>query len=435
MQDAIDTQAEKRGANGPGSFRHALSAEIVSNRNKTQLPRNTQRATPGHVQALSVILVCTNFAHAEPFLPSEGSQVLEHIRSTSAQPGARALKELRGRLAVDPQNLDVAEQFARECIARSRSEADPRYLGRAQSALAPWWDAKTAPVDVLVLRATIRQSQHDFTNALADLQVSIERAPRNAQAWLTRATILTVLGEYAAARRACVPLAQLAPGLVALTCAASISCLNGEAENSCALLGHALEANPNAAANERIWALTVLGEASARLGKSSEAERYFKQAMAIEPRDSYLRCSYADLLLDQGRAREAVRLLKQEVRADGVLLRLALAESQLEPKPASMQVHINELRGRFEEARLRGDFVHQREEARFALHLLQIPREALRLAQENWQVQHEPADARILLESALAARDKDAARPVLDFIRVNHVNDVGLNCLAKQLEQ
>src|SRR4029077_12290651 len=116
-------------------------------------------------------------------------------------PAARELRQLRARLSANPANLAVASQFARQCIERSRTEADPRYLGRAQAALAPWWNATNAPADALVLRATIRQNQHDFTNALADLELALQKSPRNAQAWLTRATVLTVLGDFPAARR------------------------------------------------------------------------------------------------------------------------------------------------------------------------------------------------------------------------------------------
>jgi hypothetical protein len=39
------------------------------------------------------------------------------------------------------------------------------------------------------------------------------------------------------------------------------------------------------------------------------------------------------------------------------------------------------------------------------LHLLGEPQAALQLASENWRVQKEPADLRILVEAALAARD------------------------------
>jgi tetratricopeptide (TPR) repeat protein len=340
---------------------------------------------------------------------------------------------LRARLTAEPGNLTLACEFARRCIERSRSEADPRYLGRAQSALAPWWDMPSPPVDALVLRATIKQSQHDFTNALADLILASHLAPRNAQVWLTRSTILTVLGDYPGARQACHPLVQLAPGLIALTAVAAVTSLNGEAKSSCALLQNAIERNASATGGEKIWAFTVLGEALERLGRVSDAETVFQKALALGQRDPYLLGAYADLLLDQGRAQEAADLLKNENRADGLLLRLALAESVLVPRPATCASHIMALKARFEAGHLRGDFVHQREEARFDLRLLDQPSEALRLAQANWRVQHEPADLRILLESALAAGEPAAASPALDFMRSNHLEDVELAKLARRL--
>jgi predicted Zn-dependent protease len=287
---------------------------------------------------------------------------------------------------------------------------------------------------VLVLRATIKQSQHDFINALADLDLASHLNRRDPQVWLTRATILTVLGDYAAARKACLPLAQLAPGIIALTAAANVTSLNGEAERTCASLQSAMAGNTTASANEKIWTLTVLAEALQRLGRTSEAETDFKKALALGRRDPYLLGAYADLLLDQGRAEEAYKLLKNENRADGLLLRLALAESALAQRPASCEEHIAALKARFEAGHLRGDFVHQREEARFQLRLLGQTHEALHLAQANWQVQHEPADLRILLESALAAGAPGAAQPAVDFMRSNRLEDVQLAKLARQVQ-
>ena len=62
-----------------------------------------------------------------------------------------------------------------------------------------------------------------------------------------------------------------------------------------------------------------------------------------------------------------------------------------------------------------------------------VPR-ALALAQQNWHEQREPADARLLLEAALAARDRAAAQPVLDWMRTWGVQSVALQNLAAQLK-
>ena len=376
----------------------------------------------------------TTVASSEPCLPKNDSEVLEKLRATAFDPGAHEIRELRNRLSINPTNLSLACQYARRCIERSRAEADPRFLGRAQAALSPWWDLATPPIDALVLRATLKQSQHEFTNALVDLDLASRIAPGNPQVWLTRVTILTILGDYAGARRACLPLAELAPGLIALTAAATVASLNGGAESACGLLRNALKANSSASADEKDWGLTALAEAEARLGHRAEAETDFKNALALEQHDPYLLGAYADLLLDEGRAPEVVEMLKNETRADALLLRLALAEASMSPPPAALKDHMAALSARYEAGYLRGDFVHQREQARFNLWLLKKPEEALRQAQTDWQIQHEPADIRILLESALAAGDPAAASPALIFIRTNHLEDVEFTKLAEELK-
>jgi hypothetical protein len=52
------------------------------------------------------------------------------------------------------------------------------------------------------------------------------------------------------------------------------------------------------------------------------------------------------------------------------------------------------------------------------------------LAGSNYAVQREPADARILLEAAIAARQPEAAAPVRDWLQANRVESVVLQALA-----
>ena len=81
----------------------------------------------------------------------------------------------------------------------------------------------------------------------------------------------------------------------------------------------------------------------------------------------------------------------------------------------------------------RGDTVHQREQARFALFLQQDIAAAVQLAQQNWAIQKEVPDMRIVLEAALAARNYAAAQPVLAWIAAHGVEDVALQRLVRQL--
>jgi hypothetical protein len=372
-------------------------------------------------------------AAAAPYRPSGDAQVLEHLPSAGSKT-ARELRELHGELARSPHNLGLALRVARRDIELARGEADPRYNGYAEAALGPWLNIPDPPTEVIVLRATLRQARHDFSAALADLSHALSDDPRNAQAWLTRAVILQVQGDYTKALGNCLSLARLAETLVTAICVDGVSGLSGRAAASYGDLQQILNHAPAVESGEiRLWALTVLAEAAARLGDFAAAERHFKDALALGIRDVYLLGAYADFLLDRNRPQEVRSLLEKEVRIDPLLLRLALAQQSLGVPEVSG--HIADLAERFAEARMRGDTVHQREEARFSLYLLKQPREALRLAQANWAVQREPWDARLLLEAGLAADEPSAARPALDWLATSHLEDRRLRELAAQLQQ
>ena len=59
--------------------------------------------------------------------------------------------------------------------------------------------------------------------------------------------------------------------------------------------------------------------------------------------------------------------------------------------------------------------------------------QALRLAAENYRVQREPRDARILLEAAIAAGDPAAAQVVRDWLRSSGFEDARLRALGEKL--
>jgi len=352
-------------------------------------------------------------------VPAGDGVVVERV------PADGELAARRAELAARPDDLPAALELAREYLDQGRRLSDPRYLGYAQAALARWWDSAGAPPEVLVLRATIRQSNHDFTGALADLDLVVRARPEDGQAWLTRAIVLQVRGQYAEARRSCEHLAGLTAPLVVATCLAGIDGMTGRADVAAVALERALVRSPSVSAGVRVWAMTLLGELYGRTG--GPAERWFREALRVDPTDAYLLAVYADLLLDEGRPAGVIPLLADRTEADNLLLRLVLAERATHA-PAAAQ-HAALLRDRYAASRARGDRVHLREEARFALHVDGDVTAALSLAVDNWRVQHELQDARILLEAAAAAGDPAAAGPVIEWMDANGVADPALDWL------
>lgn len=379
---------------------------------------------------LGCLWVCCGFsssAEAVLRVPRSANEVLTKLPSSAV-----VRRVMEDRRSSSTQSLTEAVAAARNWIEQGRADLDPRHLGRAEAVLARWWTLTNPPNEVRLLRATIRQSLHDFSGALADLSTVTRDEPLNAQAWLTRCTLHTVRGEWIEARESALRLAPLTGRLTAAAAAASVSGVNGQLEEACELLQAAMRDDRGVSEPAlRLWSLTLLGEMFERRGRAAEAERYFKHALSMRMRDAYLLAAYGDFLIESDRCTEVVELLKEETRADGLLLRLALAEQKLNPNSDLLSRHVELLQERFASAKARGDRIHQREEAIFQLHLKGNSAEALLLAQENWRVQREPSDVKILLEAAITAGHTTTVNQVRQWLQESELQDARVERLLR----
>ncbi len=380
---------------------------------------------------LLLLIACASGAQSKPYVPADDASVLERLPLKATDPVARELAELRTRLAADPANGDLAATLARRYFRLAMAEGDPRYIGYGEAALRSWWSRADAPHGVIKMRALLKQYKHDFAGALADFAVAGDADPTDEEIWSWRAALHIVQADYAAATNDCAMLKRHASVVAWTGCQSWVDGMTGKATQAYAALADAHARDKDAGPGARVWTLTRLAELALRRDASALAEQHFKQALAEGFDDQYLLAAYADFLLDQSRPREVLNLLKAWSKSDILLLRLALAEKALNVSGGGP--YARSLLARFEAAAMRRDTLHLQEEARFRLHILNDPVRALALAKENWALQREPRDARVLLEAALVMRDPDAAKPVLTWFDASRHEDPILRRLARQL--
>jgi tetratricopeptide (TPR) repeat protein len=358
---------------------------------------------------------------ARPFMPADDAQVLAQLPA-----GTRHADVLTRGLAAD--RMDVTVLLAQFYIQQARATGDLRYLGYAEAVLTPWLAKPQPAPNVLVLQATLQQSRHEFAAALATLDRSLRASPDDPQGWLTRATVLRVLGRYPEAEAACAQFAQRADPGISLICQQGILGLAGHLDSAYQRLGAAPTAGMLDA--ERAWRNSELGEMAVRLGRGAEAEQYFRQALALAPHDFYVRGAYSDLLLRQRRFGEVLALLQGQQSIEPLLLRLAIAERHLQDAHFAQSRAL--LRAAFDAEAARGEAVHRREQARFLLEVEDNPREALSVALANWSVQREPDDMLVLVCAAYAAGEPQQAQAALDFARAQGQTDVRLDSAVQR---
>ena len=318
------------------------------------------------------------FAEAQALRPQSDSEVIERL-----PPRVKAVGKLG---TADPAS---AAKAAQEWIRLARREADPRYLGRAQAVLAPWWDKPDAPADIAVLQATVQQSRHEFEAARLTLAAALKRAPDHAQAWLTMATLERLQGRYKAALAACEAVQRAGAALYAQACALETRSLQGDTDQASRGFASVIAqiTDPGVAA----WLRSLQAEHLERAGQDAAALQSYTTSLKLES-DGYTALALADLLLRTAKPRDALAALANQPLSDAVLLRRAYA-LKLDGKPEWKQAR-DELQERFAASAARGDdaTLHARELALAALWLAEDLPSAAKHAQVNWQLQKEPLD-------------------------------------------
>ena len=365
---------------------------------------------------------------AEPYTPTQDNQILERL-PWRVDGEARRLGALRQALADHPGDVAAAVALARHTFLLALAHGDPRWAGMGEAALRPWWERTDAPVEVLFHRALLKQYRHEFDAALADLVLAAQAAPRRADIWSWRVAVHLVQGDIDAARADCEQ-QSLGDNLAdRRECRAWIAGVSGDARGAYREFAQMVAENPAAGPGSRRWLLLQLAENALRLGRKTDAEAHLRAAFALPGPDHATLIAMADFLLDESRYREVEALLGPQYQSDSALLRRALARKKL--GDSGWRAEADRLGERYVAARQRGEALRENDEARLRLELFGQPTQALVLAQSNWRVQRETVDARILLESAIAAKDLKAAQPVLQWLERTRIEDPRLLELAR----
>lgn len=349
-----------------------------------------------------VALLAAATATAAPRIPVDPGEVLEVLppRRVVAASG----QDTQARLLADALAL----------LQLAQREGDPRYLGQAEARLA-----RLAPsLESRLLRARLRQAAHRFGEALADLHQVLQEAPGHTEALLLQASIYQVRGEYALARASCQRIRDIDALLLALACRAQVDGLSGRATQALPQLQRLAGLESGLTPDQRAWVQLALGDLAVRRGDQALAGAAYAAVRDDHPEAL---AAYADWLLATGQPARVVALLRPPLRQDGLLLRLALAEARLGLPGAAARRR--ELAARFAALAARGDHIHQREEARFALELQGDAARALELARRNWSEQREPDDLLIYLQAAQARRSEADLAQIRDWLARTGLED------------
>jgi len=380
--------------------------------------RNFPAQRPEFLRALflfaSICIVGNAWASELPQTPVRDTVVETQLLPTAVKQAIRQLRRVSPTDRTTRNELSPSQRVdnARRFIQAGRASGDPRTLGYAEAALTGLPETGPNGVEVLVLRATIEQSRHRFDTAREVLDRAIAQSPGHVQARLTRATVAHVRGNLDTARQDCDALREPA-ATIAIICHAIGDSLSGN--NARALGALQKVADPSL----RGWALSLAGEIHEQQGAIEAAVSAYSASLALGP-DLYTSVALVDALIAQRKWPQAEQTLAPLPATDAVLLRRWIVERRQQRDASALQTL---LAGRFAAAQARGELLHAREAALFALELSDNAN-ALKLAQQNWNDQREPADLRILASAARLMNDPTALAETRAWIARTGLRDV-----------
>jgi predicted Zn-dependent protease len=343
---------------------------------------------------------------------------------------------LKKALEKSPENSEIAAKLAKTYIQLARQKSHPAYYQDAKAILKPWWNNDQAPVEIILLRATLLQHDHHFDDATKDLLKVIRAQMNNAQAWLTLSNIQIVQGKYDDARASCDALSRVSSHWFASACFSQIYSITGQADRAYSMQKILLEQSKHAQESLRLWILGLLSDTAMRQGKQIDAEEYYKTILSISPHDTHTLRKYADLLIDQERYAELSSLLNTQKLNNHTLALRSLIAAQKAGKQTFVSQHTPILeKTLFGEEEDHHGHIHKQEQALFLLKIKQQPAQALALALDNWEIQKEFDDTAIALRAALASNNKSDIKPVLDWLSSQNVEDSRLTILVNQIKK
>lgn len=323
-----------------------------------------------------------------------------------------------------------AAQGIKQYLQFAAFSGDERYLGHANRILEQWQESEIQTIALALAKASLLQRTHQFDQAIQVLDTVIEKSPDNGEAHLQSAYIRMTQGKPKLALRHCSRAGLAYGAMTGITCTATAQSLLGEVDQAYGKM-KSLQQSVSLGAIENREALLSLAEMASMKGDFNAAEKYFIEAIELNPNDAFILMRLADLYISQKKYLDCIRLL--EGQANPMLtLRWAIAKKQGDGQVSEQQRQ--DLVNYFDIQQLRNPNLSTRDFGEYLLNIKEDAESALNIAISNWQSQREPADTELVLRSALVSRNYSEIADIVDWIKASGLQDYRINQLIAQLE-
>lgn len=412
-------------------------------RNTPHLPRRRIVRLTSLLAFFTTCALLAQTGFGQPYTPTSDDSVVETLPNAIVELSADIRRTEAARAQTNGISGADILQRAMNSYQLAVASGDPRAYGRTLSILQRWPADEARPAMIHVLLAAVLQHNHDFAQALTELQHVTAADPDSRdrvtyiQALMIQSQIGLVTGDYPLVEQSCSALQNGAPRAVFINCKAQLDGVTGNAQQGLDLLADTLRAGRNLNPVDYQELMTTAAVLAHRLDQPALAEGYYQSALRLAPDNPYLVVNYSTMLLEQDRADEVVTLLSalfpdpDLMRSSelNILLARALLATGLDTHRQRASVIISSLEQDFELAFLRSEAIPHKEYAQYALELAALPAAALHAAQENWRMQKDPSDTLLLAKAAAANNDLLVLEEIEQWLATSGLQDARLQAI------
>jgi predicted Zn-dependent protease len=222
------------------------------------------------------------------------------------------IAEARKAVLEKPAQYASYNLLATALVRRAQENGDSNDYAEAESAVKKSLELSPNNFETEKIEVSILLGEHEFPVALEAAKKLNKKTPDDVMVYgmLTDANV--ELGNYGDAENSAQWMLNLRPGnLPALTRAANLRELFGDAEGAYELMSLADQSTPPTDVQERAWALTQMGHLRFESNDGDGAEKLLQQALTTLPEYSAALTELAQMRIAQGRYQDAVDLLKE----------------------------------------------------------------------------------------------------------------------------
>jgi tetratricopeptide (TPR) repeat protein len=354
-------------------------------------------------------------------------QTLASPASARLSPAEQSIADARKSISGTPQQYQGYNALAAALVRLAQETSDASFYAQAEAAIKNSLQLAPDNFETEKILVSIHLGEHDFPAALNAAQALNKRVPDDVMVYGLLTDANMELGNYKDAEAAAQWMLNLRPGnLPALTRAAKLRELFGDAEGAYELMELALQSTSPADAEERASLLTQMGHLRLASGSADAAEKLLQEATSLIP-------NYPAALGD---------LAKIRIAGKQFAVAVALLEKRYQAVPRAENLYdlaeALQLAGRHDEAKQAfADFERRslaessskdnsnRQLVFYYADKVQVPVKALEVAKQEFQWRHDvftidayawalhvngqEAEARKQIETALAVGIRDAS--------------------------